>query len=474
MKRIFAIKILLAILVGTVTAQNSYNSPVSHLYNCGNNVAAITWDGEKYIEPDDSVFKNFPQQLVCNKKGLFLALNGSGRLYKAISRTSIIDFQRLDSTIYFGDNFNSFIFSFRDTIYSLGGYGYWTTKGFLRYYVDRRNEWEVVRLNREIPIQTGHKNDLLWYDQQNGILYFVVIKETNSTTTESTFKFLNSVFALDLARKEWKLLGTLSAYLKNNLTGISNIVSSPFGQFAALKNENFFLDFSQNRIYRLSIAKQRELEMLPTNTGELHVNYFIDSTFYTWLSSKKLVDSMIFSKSDLVITSEKIYTPGTSTNSELTYKSANKSSLWLIILSTAILAALVGYYLARPRNKKTVVHNGHQMTNGSNPAISFTSLELEIIICILNNSSKGNYTSIEEVNKALGVSKKTIEVQKKQRSDVINSINRKYSYIKRIEQELIEKQRTEFDKRSFEYFIDIAKINDAVQITKDHCQPNNS
>ena len=474
MKRIFAINILLAILVGTVTAQNSSNSPISHLYNCGNNVAAISWDGQKYLEPHDTVFKNFPQQLIRNKKGLFLALNGSGILYKANSNGELIDFQRQDSTIYFGDNFNSFIFSFRDTIYSLGGYGYWTTKGFLRYYVDRRHEWEVVRLNKEIPFQIGQKHDLLWYDLENGIIYFVVIKETNSTTTESTGKFLYNVFALDLSKREWKLLGTLSLYLKNNLTGIFNIVSSPFGQFAALKNENIFLDFSKNRIYRLSDAKQRELELLPTSTGELHVNYFIDSTFYTWLSSKKLVDSMTFSKSDLVLTPEKIYTPGTSTNSEMTNKSVNKNSLWLIILLTAILAALIGYYSARLRSKKTVVHNGHQMNNGANPAISFTSLELEIIICILNNSSKGNYTSIEEVNKTLGVGKKTIEVQKKQRSDVINSINRKYSYIKRAEQELIEKRRTEFDKRSFEYFIDVAKINEAVQITKDHYHPNNS
>ncbi|MCY7311230.1 MAG: hypothetical protein LH619_10670, partial [Chitinophagaceae bacterium] len=85
---------------------------------------------------------------------------------------------------------------------------------------------------------------------------------------------------------------------------------------------------------------------------------------------------------------------------------------------------------------------------------------------IAENSLKGNYTSIEEVNKALGVSKKNIEIQKKQRSDIITSINKKYSYIKQSPQELIEKRRTEFDKRSFEYYIDNSRLNEAVNFIK--------
>jgi glutamine synthetase len=51
-----------------------------------------------------------------------------------------------------------------------------------------------------------------------------------------------------------------------------------------------FLDYANNRIYRLSDAKQREIEQLPTSTGDAHVTYFIDSTFYSWLTSKNLVD----------------------------------------------------------------------------------------------------------------------------------------------------------------------------------------
>ena len=73
---------------------------------------------------------------------------------------------------------------------------------------------------------------------------------------------------------------------------------------------------------------------------------------------------------------------------------------------------------------------------------------------LLKSSLQAKGTSIEELNRLLGVSGKTVEIQKKQRSDVITSINRKYRFAFKTNELFINKKRLEPDKRTFEYYID--------------------
>ena len=86
---------------------------------------------------------------------------------------------------------------------------------------------------------------------------------------------------------------------------------------------------------------------------------------------------------------------------------------------------------------------------------------LSIISCLeskIAHSEKGRFTDTEEINKVLGVTRKSIEIQKKQRSDTIISINKKYAFVYPDIENIIQKQRSDIDKRSFEYYIDFAKI----------------
>lgn len=471
MTKRFGIITFLVSLCFASLAQDYNKSPVRQLNNYPGSVSTISWDGNKYFIPADSSFLNYPQCLVKNKKGLYAALNGSGRLYKATWKNDKLTFERIDSTTYFGSNFGSFIFSFRDTIYSLGGYGFWKTNGLLRYYLEQRHEWEIMKLNKEIPLKTGEIYDLIWYDQKNGKLYFGFTKEGPETTTAKDSKndlhFETRV--LDLNNKEWQQLGTLSPFLKTNLTSISNIASGPFGQMIAYGNENLFLDYANNEIYKLSNLKQREIEQLPTSTGSTHINYFIDSIFYSWLTEKGLGDSIKIGKNDLVSIDQKIYSPDQAP-ANMDAKKSSESVLPVILIILGIITATsVGYYFGKKRARSVSVpqtSEENMIENKKEFIIPFTALEIDVIQTVLENSSKGAYTSIEEINKILGVSKKNTDTQKKQRSDIISSINKKYSYVKQSRQELIEKRRTEFDKRSFEYFIATSNFKNVEAVIK--------
>lgn len=457
----------------TSLAQESKKFPALHLYNYPGSVANISWDGKKYFEPEETRLSKHPQQLIKNAKGLYAVLIGSGLLYKASVEDGRLVFNRVDSTVYFGDNFDSFNFSYRDTIYSFGGYGFWETNGLLRYYIEVRHEWDIIKLNRKLPFKTGNTYDLIWYDQANGKLYFGFTTEENSNTTEkeSESNIHFETMVLDMKHKVWQQLGTLSPYLKNDLNSIKNIISSPFGQMIAFRNKNLFLDYANNKIYRFSDMKQREIEQLPTSTGDAHVNYFIGSTFYSWLTEKGLVDSMKITRGDLVLMNEEIYTPAL-TPGRMNDKKLSSSPLPVILTIAGLVAAIsIGYYFGRRNSRLTEFPKGQEKNNtttgsGNDFVIPLSQLEIDVLQVVFENSSKGAYTSMEEINKALGVSKKNSDIQKKQRSDIISSINKKYFYIKQSKQELIEKNRTEFDKRSFEYFIDSSRLTDASAFIK--------
>jgi hypothetical protein len=88
----------------------------------------------------------------------------------------------------------------------------------------------------------------------------------------------------------------------------------------------------------------------------------------------------------------------------------------------------------------------------------FDEKEKVLIRLISENSLKSTATSIEDINRILGLSEKPQDLQKKHRSDIISSINQKYHYVTRTKSVLLKKNRAEMDKRSFEYYIDFEDI----------------
>ena len=62
-------------------------------------------------------------------------------------------------------------------------------------------------------------------------------------------------------------------------------------------------------------------------------------------------------------------------------------------------------------------------------------------------------TSVNSVNEVLGISRKDVKSQNNIRAAALQMINHKFIAYSGLNDELILKQRTEFDKRFFEYFI---------------------
>jgi hypothetical protein len=72
---------------------------------------------------------------------------------------------------------------------------------------------------------------------------------------------------------------------------------------------------------------------------------------------------------------------------------------------------------------------------------------------LLDRSKNNRTTTITEINYVLGIKDKNLGLQKKVRSDVMNSINEKFNFLQDGQTELVCNIRSQADKRFFEYYI---------------------
>ena len=72
---------------------------------------------------------------------------------------------------------------------------------------------------------------------------------------------------------------------------------------------------------------------------------------------------------------------------------------------------------------------------------------------LVSNTLEEKMTSVNQLNQVLGVSKKPVKIQNNIRFNTYLMINKKFMVYSGVADDLVEKQRTELDKRFFEYSI---------------------
>jgi hypothetical protein len=206
------------------------------------------------------------------------------------------------------------------------------------------------------------------------------------------------------------------------------------------KGEVHLLDFRRNKILRLESRLHEKFMALKPSEGA--VIFFMDSTVFFGDLLRDRLDSLQLSHADFVPTGLNVF------------KAPTRSRLsWIRPVYVWILPVLLGlaqaYWIYTSIKRK-----GRQGRRDANFSATLDKVELHVLNKILADSLNGGACSIDTVNRLLGVVDKSFEVQKKHRSDVIISINRKYRYVSGTNDLLIKKKRLEQDKRSFEYFVD--------------------
>jgi hypothetical protein len=356
-------------------------------------------------------------------------------------------FRRLDSTHFYGYNSGSVYLSYQDTIYNFGGWGFWKANGHLRYYSEFNREWNIKTVDKEIPIIP------IFYllNRKKGYLYYAGDdKNVAETNTKSTFP----VARLDLKNQKNTLLGSLNPIIINEfsktfLTPITIPAPSLNGIIVIFNyNNQYLLDFEENKLLRLTNMGLRDY-FLGNSRSLIANNCFIeDSTLY-FTFAKDTTFQLYHTK----VTRKDFESEGV----PLYIKPTNwnlMGGIGLLIL----MAGLTGFYqwkksrlkiAGKAVNISSILFNEEEAEQSN----QFSEGELTVIRFIHEATLSRKYGSVEDINAMLGIGKKTIEVQKKIRTEAISRINHKFKVLTGEDLLLVERIRSEEDRRYQKYMI---------------------
>jgi hypothetical protein len=396
--------------------------------------------------------------LYFNEK-LLLNLDGTGRLYE-IGRDSI---SRIDKTCYDGYNFDAFYFVSKDSLYSVGGYGMWNYNGMIRVFNTKSQEWDVVTTNKMVPVRLWI-NSRPYFDFKADKMYVIYTMPSNiAFDYETQVNDTVYVQCLDMKTKKW---WDRPAYLNRKYTDKSIWLNSIFlstaqGELFLQDSRNTIFDFNRNRLLKVSTAKTKEL-FAEIVSNAVKYKFCVGNLAAFYKPDTDEVDTVTIDSTDYAQTNEVVYTFGNSSTDVVGKNDYAKYGVGFVLGS--LLSYLVFLSFGRGKSSEGLrsettdeVHDPHEtiLVNKQDTFRSnLTEIEKALLDLLVSNTSSGEKTQVGQLNQTLGLSKKPVKIQNNIRAATISMINKKFMVYAGIGDDLILKQRTEFDKRFFEYSID--------------------
>jgi hypothetical protein len=410
---------------------------------------AIGGSPQSIIQLSDKITSSYPQQLLKSNSSIYIHLGGTGILYKGFNHSDTsMKFIRLDNTHNFNYNNGGYLFLQNENIFILGGYGFWKSNGLLKKFNYRDREWDVVPLSKEIYPPTMPK-PALWYDKKENQIFLLYELSKNDALLNNSKEneIENKTYTLDLETFVWKEYTPLHKQMFELLKKGLIQMQHEKGFYFVTGIDLYWADIRSNRLYKMSDKSvSQSFFRIP-----LHELYYTEENkiFYRRKGSGKL-DSLVLPMDKFVEEPYPIFR-----------WSPPEPMYWSLFMAFLIGTCFITYqYLDRSQMKtKELI---------SDPSIAgrFSTIEIALIELLINKSRKKQKANIDELNYVLGVKDKNTGLQKKVRSEAIHGINEKFQYMTGLESSLIISERSEADKRYFEYFIPKERIRDAWNIIK--------
>lgn len=426
------------------------------------------------IPLENPFFRNYNQDLHKIGHQLYISVEATGMVYKYKGKgknDQWLEFERIDSTSHFGYNIECFTYTDQDSLYNLGGYGLWHYTGHLRNFNFKAHEWDIVPINQEIPVNHTRTQPIVWHDEPNRKIYSLhqIYVNQGLKGIAGQPSITDSCMELDLTTKDWKFLGlinpTIKPFLKNGIRA-----TTPKGLLIATDYDFLIFDLKHNRI--LKMEPRGILQMIKSPHFQF-ISWSEGSMVYFGSIEGPIVDSFDISKTNFTVFKDPIY---------LTPNNYNIGG-YSIFASLLLLGSFV-YYRKRKKIKtftQTTTTTSQEPDIPSNTVSSsdesyaistpiqkgtlnrqeiFTILETSLLQLIIHNiETTSRFSTIEEINHLLGVANKTLDMQKRKRSNTIRSINEKYAIlVGNNNHQLIKRVKSEMDGRLNEFYMSVEDI----------------
>jgi hypothetical protein len=387
---------------------------VANIVNSNKLVDNIRITGGTKIKLDSSVFSNVTEgayEVINNKGEIWLTQNGSNKVYKLGGDGKA---KRLDRTINRGFNFGAINLFYKDTLYSIGGYGFWQTTGSIRYFNPNSGEWDIVRNIKNVPIASGI-NAIFHYDKLHGklfVIYTPTRPEYEKYDENTDEEVLMQCF--DFREKSWwDIAKQINPKIAKKITDLSLIQNYGLTALMSSKVNGKVLsvNFNENKIYDVDYRYHTELKQL-LNSRNNYISYTINEKLYINDLDANIILFSSIKANQLSSYPESFYINETNNLISLKIK-------WLpisIIINLALAIMFIILYLQKKR-KELLLNPGSENDKGQvreNKNIKeylqyLTNIELDLLKLLLKNNLNNEKTSVSQINKILGTEKKEIK-----------------------------------------------------------------
>lgn len=430
------------------------NALLSHLLKNSEQIPRIPLSKDPII-PQPTPFTNNFQQLIKSKTGLYVCIDGTGRVYKAKSWDNMwVNFEKIDSTTFFGSNKGSQKFIIGDTLFSFGGYGFWHFNGSLSYFTPQK-EWEMLPLNLEIPYFdiNDRISSISQYDAKNSLFYFSAIPIGQQTVINAPVN--DSFYVFDVRKRIVRAIGK-SVLSKEDYMRFAEphkvetpwglLMDSPFGD-----HRDYLLSLKDNLMY---VSENRIIQQLIPSSKYSNNNLIFYQNDYLYASAFPFdrIDSLKFDIRKFKLLNTKIYSTKNKL-AEFTIKTlvAKYGIAILIMIIVALLIIIVYLFQWKRKSKSKSTKDIPEKTQQEE---LLSPLEKQLLKQFISKIEKNQTCSTDELNSMLGVALKSIEIKKKARTDFITKVNHKLRQHFLLSEDIIIRNRSEEDKRSYLYSID--------------------
>jgi len=403
------------------------------------------------IPVDGTIFKMNGQELIKTKEKLYLLISQTGVIYQLEDKVdSSYSFHRIDNTININYNIASNNFVWDKHIYSYGGYGFWKLNGHLRAFNFLDKEWDIVPANNEI-ISNGHN----WFSKNEGRVYvpFQSILNAGIVGTESIKGTKNyDSYYLDIVSKKWVKLGSMHANTKKLIeeAGITNsFFAIDSGYIYLNQDEAYYFNFIANKIYKSNNSELNQFFIRRANSNDI---FFYKDSIFSFSPENQSFFTKKFSSNSFELLNYAIW-------------GLDDNYFYVIVFIVFILTVFVfSIWLFNRSVSKKLEQSQLKILKSKSTNQAFVGTEVALISLLLKSSKQSMNVEINEINHVLGIKDKSVGLQKKVRSDIINAINEKYQFITQSEISLISSVRKDDDKRFYEYFISVTEIKSIERI----------
>ena len=407
-------------------------------------------------------FKDYNGNIGLSKSADIIPLNGTsfasnaqelikhnGKIYILISQTGFIfrmsepqgdsvEFRKIDNTINSNYNIGCTNFIYKDEIYNYGGYGFWSKFPHVRKFNKVDMEWDIQPTNFAV-----YSADYDWFSPKEGRLYVPFQKIENKSLKDP--KYTNGLFEytsyyLDLKTTDWIKIGKVTPELIKLVNEKNNYGTYPCenGRIFIINEKAYLFDYLNNKVYK---SKRADLNQFFIRGALEMTSFFYNGKFYRYQSGLQTFKTWDLNMNDFELLNFSIW--------------GNDYMKLIFVLAICLVIALLVLFvrLFNQNVKKKIETAQLKVLKTKTMNQAFTETETSLIQLLLNASNSQQNVEISAINHVLGIKDKNVGLQKKVRSDVINAINDKYSFITQVENNLIGSVRKEDDKRFFEYFI---------------------